>query len=222
MTTRDHRLERGAVNGWILSTIILIVLTVGAGAAATWGIINYNEQKTDVDTKTQAAVSKAVKQQIDTDEANFLKRDKEPNREFVGPEDYGRLTFDYPKTWIVYVDKDVVNTGDTFAAYLNPVSVPSVSKAATQQYALRVTIASQDYDKVLATYDASVKKGDLHSSSVSANGASGTRLDGNFSKDIRGAAVIYKIRDKTITIRTDADTFLPDFNALIATIKFNQ
>lgn len=210
------------MNSWMLATIILIVLTLGAVAAAVWGLLNYHEQKTNVDTRVSLAVSNAVKVQSDTDNAKFLQRDKEPNREFVGPEDYGRVTFNYPKTWSVYVDRDVVNAGDTFSAYLNPVSVPSVAKAATQQYALRVTIESRDYDTVLATYNALVKTGALKSSSVSADGVNGTRLDGNFNSNIRGSAVLYKIRDKTLTIRTDANTFTSDFNTLIATIKFNQ
>jgi len=105
---------------------------------------------------------------------------------------------------------------------MNPISVPSVSNANTQQYALRVTIESKDYDKVIASYESLVKKGDLKSSAVSVNGNNGTRLNGSFSKDIRGSAVIYKIRDKTVTLRTDADTFKPDFDALITTIKFNE
>ena len=52
-------------------------------------------------------------------------------------------------------------------------------------------------------------------------GNTGTRLDGNFSKNIRGAAVIYKVRDKTATVRTDAnETFKADFNKIIQTINF--
>jgi hypothetical protein len=62
----------------------------------------------------------------------------------------------------------------------------------------------------------------LNSSSVAANGVNGTRFDGAFSKDIRGSAVIFKIRDKTLTLRTDAETFKNDFNSLVPTIKFNQ
>jgi len=57
---------------------------------------------------------------------------------------------------------------------------------------------------------------------VKADGNNGTRLDGAFTKDIRGYAVIFKIRDKTLTIRTDANTFKSDFNKLINTIKFNE
>jgi hypothetical protein len=183
-------------------------------------MINYNEAKTNIDGKIDEAVTTAQKTQADEDEAKFTAREKEPTRQFVGPDDYGRLTFNYPKTWSVYINKDASTQGGTYEAYLNPVSVPAVSTS--QQYALRVTIEEKDYDKVVSSYGSLVKRGDLKSSSVSANGVNGTRITGSFSKDIRGAAVIFKIRDKTLTLRTDANTFLTDFNALVKTIKFNQ
>jgi hypothetical protein len=94
--------------------------------------------------------------------------------------------------------------------------------SASQQYSLRVTIEEKNYDTVISGYSSLVKKGDLRSSAVSVDGNNGTRFDGSFSKDIRGSAVVYKIRDKTVTLRTDADTFKPDFDALIMTVKFNQ
>ena len=210
--------ESGFVNGWMIATISMIVLVSIISGLAVWSYVNYNDQKTNVDTKIDAAVATAKKVQADSDEVKFTERDKEPNRQFVGPDDYGRVTFNYPKTWSAYINKDVSSGGGTFEAYLNPIMVPAVST--TQQFALRVVIEQKDYDKVITSYDALVKKGDLTSSSISENGFSGTRLDGSFSKDIRGSAVIFKIRDKTLTIRTDATTFSSDFNALITTIKF--
>lgn len=211
--------EKGSAKVWMITTISLIVLFAVASGLAVWLFISYTEQKTDVDSKVDTAVSKAKKVQADADEAKFTQREKEPMRGFVGPDDYGRVTFDYPKTWSVFVNKDISN-GGTYEAYLNPITVPPVS--ATQQFAIRVLIEEKDYDKIITTYDSLVKKGDLISSSVTADGSSGTRLDGSFTKDIRGSAVIFKIRDKTLTIRTDANTFTADFNALIATIEFNQ
>lgn len=219
ITSFKHAKESGHVNGWLITTIGLIVLSLGAIAAAVWAYMSYTEQKTNVDGKIDVAVITAKKEQADSDEAKFAEREKEPNRQFVGPDDYGRLTFNYPKTWSVYVNKDA-SIGGSYEAYLNPKSVPAVS--ASQQYSLRVTIEEKNYDTVIAGYSALVKKGDLRSSAVSVDGNNGTRLDGSFSKDIRGSAVVYKIRDKTVTLRTDADTFKPDFDALITTVKFNQ
>jgi len=214
----DNR-ENGSVNIWMIMSIVLIVLSLALGGLAIWSFVNYTNQKTNVDTKISAAVAVAVKNQADADEVKFTQRDKQPNRQFVGPDDYGRVTFDYPKTWSVYVNKDVTN-GGTYEAYFNPVSVPPVSS--TQQFAARLVIQQQDYNTAVSSFDALVKTGALKSSSVSANGVNGVRLDGNFTKDIRGSEVIFKIRDKVLTIRTDANTFLTDFDALISTIKFNQ
>ena len=202
----------------MIAIIGLVVLVLVAGGFAIWAYFAYSEQKTDVDGKVSLAVAEAKKEQSDDDEEKFAEREKEPNRQFVGPDDYGRLTFDYPKTWSVYIARDV-SRGGTYEAYLNPVTVPPVSP--TQQFALRVTVEEKDYDQVVKSYEALVKKGDLRTTATSANGNNGTRLDGNFTKDIRGSAVIYKIRDKTVTLRTDADTFKPDFENVIKTINFN-
>ena len=214
-----HKNENGAITGSLIANILLSVLFVAAGSAAIWAFMNYTEQKTNVDGKIDVAVAEARKEQSDIESAKFAEREKEPNRQFVGPDDYGRVIFDYPKTWSVYVAKDVTEGGD-YLAYLNPVTVPPVSDK--QQFSLRVIVEQNDYDKVTTEYDARVKKGDLRSSGVTANGNTGIRFDGNFSKDIRGAAVIFKVRDKSVTLRTDADTFKPDFEIIIKTINFNQ
>lgn len=213
-----HKQEQGGVSPSLIVIIILGILFLAAGSAAIWSYVNYNEQKTNVDGKIKLAVAEAEKKQSDIEAAKFAERDKEPNRQFVGPDDYGRLTFSYPKTWSVYIAEDISEGGD-YLAFLNPVSVPPVN--AKQQYALRVTIEQEDYDQVVKSYDSLIKKGDLRSNGVVANGNNGIRFDGNFSKDIRGSAVVFKVRDKTVTLRTDADTFKPDFENLIKTINFN-
>jgi hypothetical protein len=218
-STLNHKNESGAVSGSLITIILLGILFLAAGSAAIWAYANYTEQKTNVDGKVELAVAEARKDQAEIEAEKFAEREKEPNRQFVGPDDYGRLTFDYPKTWSVYVAKDVAE-GGAYLAYLNPVTVPPVSDK--QQFALRVSIEQTDYDEVVKTYDARIKKGDLRSTGFSANGHNGIRFDGNFSKDIRGAVVLLKLRDKTVTIRTDADTFKPDFENIITTINFNQ
>ncbi len=219
MIHKNHQAQKGIINVWVATTIGLIVLSVAVAIFAVWALINYTDQKTNVDSKINDAVVTAKKDQVDVDEAKFTEREKEPMRQFTGPSDYGGVTFNYPKTWSAFVNKDAAS-GGTYEAYLNPVVVPPISS--TQQFAIRVLIEEKDYDKAVTGYDAQVKKGDLKSSAFSVDGSNGTRLDGSFSKDIRGAAVLFKIRDKTLTIRTDANTFMADFNALIATIKFNQ
>ncbi len=204
---------------WIIIGVVGIITTLVSVGFLVWALINYVDQRDNVDTKVTTAVAEARKDQADQDEAKFQEREKDPKRQFVGPEDYGRLTFGYPKTWSLYVAKDATS-GSTYEAYLNPVAVPPVSNST--QFALRILIESRDYDQVINTYQTAVRRGDLTSSTVRADEQTGTRLDGRFSADIRGSAVIFKIRDKTVTLRTDADTFRGDFDALVSSITFNK
>lgn len=204
---------------WVILSIVFIVLTLAALGAFVWAYLNYVDNRDNVDTKVASAVATAEKTQADKLEAEFLERDKAPNRDFTSPEDYGTVSFDYPKTWSVFVDKDGSSTS-AYQAYFNPIAVPSISS--TERYSLRLSIESRDYDAAVKSYDALVKRGDLKVSIIKIDGQDATRLDGNFTKDIRGSAIVFKIRDKTATLRTDADTFKADFDALIASITFNK
>jgi hypothetical protein len=222
MTTRNRYLRtRGAINGQLIAIIGLLLLVVALSGLSAWLYTMYDEQKTKVDNKVDLAIAAAKKEQAEVDEVKIKKVEEEPSREFAGPDDYGRVTFKYPKNWSVYVDSDASTGGGEYEAYLNPIVVPSI-KGTTPQFALRVTIENVAYDEVLDSYKATVKKGDLSSSPVSVNGHDGTRLDGSFTKDLRGAAVLFKVRDKTVTIQTDADTFKPYFEDIIKTIDFNS
>ncbi len=221
MTSMKTRLsvEKGALTGTTIVITVLAVLLVAIGGVAIWAYVNYYEAKTDVDGKIAIARAEAAKEQAEVDEAKFLEREKEPNRQFVGPDDYGRVTFDYPKTWSVYVSKDA-SKGGSYEAYLNPVLVPPVK--ASERYALRVTIEDRSYESAVDKYKSLVSNGELKSSAVTVGGVNGTRLDGNLTKDIRGAVVLFKIRDKVLTVRTDAETFKADFDKLVKTIEFQQ
>lgn len=219
MTLMNRVSERGSAKTWLIISIVAITTTVALAGALVWALINYFDQKNNVDTKVSSAVAEARKDQADADEAKFLEREKDPNRQFVGPEDYGRVSFDYPKTWSVYVAEDA-SGGGAFEAYLNPVSVPPIAN--DTQLALRVNIETGDYDREISSFSRAVNSGELTSSSITLDGVTGTRLDGSFSDDIRGSAVIFRIRDKVVTIRTDAQTFRADFDKLIQTITFNK
>lgn len=205
---------------WMVIAIILMVIAAGLLGGFVWSMLQYMDQRDNVDSKVTAAVATAVKDQSDKDAADFLEKEKQPNRLFVGPDDYGRLAFNYPKTWSTYIDKDALK-GGSYNAYLNPVVVPPV-ELKEQQFALRVIIEEKDYDKVLESYAPKVKKGELKSSSIKADDQNGTLLQGEFTKDVRGTAVIFKIRDKTVTLKTDADVFRADFDAIVKTITFNK
>lgn len=211
--------QRGMSTGVVITIVSLSLVSAVAIGLAVWAFINYTNQKNNVDAIVTREVAEAEKIQADELEEKFFQREKEPNRSFAGPSDFGTLGFKYPKTWSIYV-AEAGEDGDDYEAYFNPVTVPPIAN--DERYALRVTITDTPYEDVIEDYQSLVEDGDLRTSATKANGQSGTRLDGKFSDDIRGAAVIYKIRDKTAVIQTDADTFKADFDALIKTITFNS
>ena len=210
--------ETGSANPLLISNIILAVLAVGFGSVMVWALINYNDQKVNVDSKIAHAVTDAKKVQIGEDEKSFIEREKAPLVQYVGPEDLGRVTFNYPKTWSAYIGKDP-STGE-LEAYLHPGVVPFVKTG--QQFALEIKVVRQSYEQTLKTYESAVKKGELKSAPVVVNGFTGVRLDGKFSKEIEGSAVLFKVRDKTLIVATDAATFRPDFdNIILKSLDFN-
>lgn len=205
---------------WIILTFVFLGLTIGSAVFGVWAYMNYLDQRDNVESKVTSAVASAVKEEQDAAAAHLLEVENTPNRQFTGPSDYGNVTFDYSKLWSVFVEKDAAK-GGTYAAYLNPVAVPPIASA--ERYALRVTIEEKDYDQVINSYQSLVTKGDLKASTYKIDDTtSGTRLDGAFTKDIRGSAVIFKIRDKTVTLRSDAETFKEYFDALIKTVKYDK
>lgn len=212
-----HR-QRGAVSGLLVTVITLGVLLLGVGSFAIWAFVSYNEAESDVQGRVDVAVAKAREAKAEEMEEKFAEKEQQPNLTFSAPSEYCGLRFNYPKTWSVHESEEIAN-GGTYKAYLNPKVIPPISP--TRQFALRVTIEQKDYDAVLAQYQNLVQKGDLKRSDQSSQGNSGSRLTGNFSRNIRGDAVLFRCRDKTITIRTDADTFKNNFEAIIRTIDFN-
>lgn len=205
------------MNPLVISNVLLAVFAIALGSVMVWALVNYNDQKDNVDAKIAVAVASAKKEQSALNEKDFLEREKAPYDQFVGTDDLGRVTFNYPKTWSVYQAKQ---DGSGMEIYLHPGVVPMVTQG--QQFATEVKIVDRPSDQVLKSYESAVKSGNLKSSQVVVNGFSGTRLDGKFSEEITGSVVIFKVRDKTLTVATDAATFKTDFdNVILKSLDFN-
>lgn len=210
--------EAGAVNPLVVSNVILAILAIALGSVMVWALINYNDQKTNVDSKVEKAVTQAKKDQTTADEKDFLEREKSPYDRYVGPDDLGRVSFNYPKTWSGHVNKDPAN--GELEAYFHPGVVPFVTTG--QQFALEVKVTRRIYEQFLKQYESNVKRGELKSTPVVINGFSGIRLDGKFTQQIEGSMVVFKLRDKTLSVATDAATFRGDFdNIILKSLDFN-
>lgn len=223
----DNNFKRGAVDGSTIVIILLSIALVGMGAFGIWSYMQYSQVSNSTDQIVELKVAEAKKEEQEAQEQKYAEREKEPYTTFYAPEDFGRVEFSYPKTWSSYVDTDGSN-GD-YTAYLHPSTVPPVprDKKTQQRFALRVTIYKNSMENVLKEYEKTIEAGELSSSPVTANGKSATKLEGLFphsNKDdrIRGTAYFFKVNDKTLMLRTDADTFNSDFNKVVNSIKFSS
>lgn len=182
--------------------------------------VKYNEAKTDVDEKIEIAVAKAKDEQAEALEAEFSEREKDPFKDFAGPEDYGALSFKYPRTWSVYIAADASKGGD-FEAYLNPGEVYTVSN--TTINALRVKIVNKNTETVKASYQRSIESGKLRPEEITINGINATHYSGTIpGTEFVGHIVLLRIRDKTAILQTDSELFINDYNKILETISFNE
>ena len=214
----------------LIKTIVIIVVSLIAVTFIglfIWMFVQYNDVKDDVDYQIGVAVAKAKDEQHVADETEYFNREKNPYKIFSGPADYGQLTFEYPKTWSVYVAAAATKGGD-FNAYFNPVQVDAVGKDTIN--ALRVTILNKSFDDVTAEYQRVMDRKDsgLTMESVTVgkvedgNGITANRYTGKIpDTELSGIIVIFKIRDKTVILQTDSMLFQGDFDKLLTTIEFN-
>lgn len=209
----------------LIKTIVIVVLSLVAATFIglfIWMFIQYDDARTDVDGQIAIAVAEAKDEQATKDEAIRLENEKYPYKTFAGPADYGELTFEYPKTWSVYVAKDASSGGD-FEAYFNPGQVDPISSSTVN--ALRVSIIDKSYDDVVKSYENYLNSKDkpLSVESVTVNETTANKYTGIIpNTEFNGIILIIKIRDKTALLRTDSVLFKEDFDKLIDTIKFNS
>jgi len=214
----------------LIKTIVIIILSLVTATFIglfVWISLQYKEVRESVDYEIEVEVAKAKGEQAEQDSISCEKSKKDPLQTFSGPADYGQLTFEYPKTWSVYVASDAANGGD-FSAYFNPGQVNVVAKDTIN--ALRVSILNDSYEDVTAKYRKELEKKDSNLSVQSVtigNTEKGTEVTANRytgtipGTDLSGFIVIFKIRDKTVIMQTDSVLFEEDFDALLRTITFN-
>ena len=215
--------QKKDVAGLIKTIVIIIVSLIAVTFIGLfiWMLMQYNDVQTDVEGQISVAVAEAKDEQSAKMEAEFLEREKYPYKTFSGPADYGELTFEYPKTWSVYVAEDAANGGD-FSAYFNPIQVDAISDETIN--ALRVHVLNESFESVTEEYQDYLddKDSNLSVESVKINGTTANLYSGTIpDTELSGYIVIFKIRDKTAILQTDSVFFKEDFDKLIETITFN-
>jgi len=204
--------ESGQLNILLIPFILVIILFLGSAGFGVWAYMGRQDYKDHSDQKSEAAVKVAVDKTKSEKDNEFLEREKEPLKNYVGPESLGTIRFKYPKTWSSYVTQ-------TGVSGLSVLSNPDYVTGDVQtNQMLKVEVVSQTYSQVISTFDGQVKNAKLTASAYKLPKVPsdiGVRFDGTLSPTSQGAMVVLPLRDKTIKISTETQSGLNDFNNII-------
>ena len=94
---------------------------------------------------------------------------------------------------------------------MNPVSNSTIN-------ALRLRIRDVSFDSVARSYESSIKNGKLTLKTQTVGGVLANIYTGEVAKDMSGAVMILKLRDKTVLLQTDSMNFIDDFYRIIESV----
>ena len=196
---------------------LLAVLFIGL---FIWMWVKWNDASTNVKGKVDVAVAEAKNELQAKLESEFDEKEKYPYKVFTGPTDLGELSFEYPKTWSLYVQSSA-NRGGDYAAYLNPGQVNVVQDDTVM--ALRVSIKGTLFDQAISDFAEKVRSGDMTLSTTVVNGNNVNVYTGKMDNEYQGIICVFKLRDKTVMLQTDSTSvFSDDFYRILKTVKFNS
>lgn len=213
--------QAGAVSGVAVSLVLAVLLLCGALAFGGWAFNSRQDYKNNVDTKVAAAVGTAKQQQLTADNTRYAEEAKQPLKTYDGPEAFGSLVVNFPKTWSGYVD-DSGNGQALVDGYFNPGVVPAISNQKST-FALRVQVLSQPYAQVLQSFTGA-QQSSQHPVSFSAYALPkqpktvGIKAVGQISQQsngVNGTMIVLPLRSNTLEISTQGNQYLNDFNTYI-------
>jgi hypothetical protein len=213
-----NKSQAGEINVLLIPLILLTLFLIGAGAFGYWAYSERQDYKYNSDLKVRSAVTSAVKEEDIIKDKAFVEAEKQPLTSYDGPEAYGSIHVEYPKTWSVYINSSAT-ASQPLDAFFNPRYVPSVSDQ-NSVYSLRVQVLQQAYAKLVEAYNSSVKQGQVTVTPFSlpkVPNVVGVRVDGLIrpGKKNTGSMVILPLRDKSIEIWTENAQAIADYNTII-------
>jgi len=199
-----------------LGLFVLVVLLCGALGFGAWAFSGRQDYKNNVDAKVAAAVTVAKQQQTVVDNALFAQAEKQPLRTYNGPEAYGSLVVNFPKTWSGYVD-DTGQGNALVDGYFSPGVVPSIASQSSV-FALRVQVINQAYSSTLQNVTQQQQSGGVTVQTYALPKVPkviGVEVTGTLPDNSTGTMVILPLRSETLEIWTDGTQYLSDFNSFI-------
>lgn len=208
--------QDGAVNGLLVSLIFAVLLLIGAAGFGVWAFGSRQDYKDHTDAKVSAAVGVAKQQESAVKDLEFAEASKNPLKTYSGPEAYGSIVLNYPRTWSGYVD-DTGKGSALVDGYFSPGVVPSISDQSSV-FALRVQVINQPYDQVLQNFSSQQQAGKLTATAYALPKVAktvGVELNGQISDQVTATMVVLPLRSETLEIWTEGTQYVADFNKYI-------
>jgi hypothetical protein len=207
--------QAGFISSLLIALIATVVLFLVAAGFGAWAFGSRSDYKLNSDKKVAAAVKTAKESTRQEDDAIHAEQDKNPLKTHVGPDAFGSVAVQYPKTWSAYVieNGNAVPMND----YFHPDVVSDTSKA-TNAYALRVQIVQSSYGNVMSQYNGLVvaKKVTVTPYKLpKVPSVVGSRVDGQITSQKQGSMIVLPVRNMTLQISTESSDFENDFNNII-------
>lgn len=204
--------EQGTLNVLLIPLVMALIFFFGALGFGVWAFAERNNYKHNTDRIVDKEVAVAVERTKTEKDNEFLEREKNPLREYKGPTTLGSFSMKYPKTWSAYSSDE---NGGGASIIFHPLVIPANDQAA---YALRVEVIDGNYDQEAGRYDSDAKNGKVRVYPYrlpKLPEVLGVRIDGELNDGKRGSVVLLPLRDKTLMISTESETYLKDFESII-------
>lgn len=211
--------QDGAVNGAVISLILAILLLIGAMVFGGWAYSSRQDYKNHTDQKIADAVTVAKQVESTAKDKQFTEDEKNPLKTYTGPQAYGSLVIQFPKTWSGAVDDTGSASGALVDGYFNPGVVPSLTNQSSI-FAMRVQVLGQTYAATVQSLDGLQQSQDNPTTFApyalpKLPKVVGLHLTGGLPNQKTGTMVVLPLRSQTLEIWTEGGQFTADFNNYI-------
>lgn len=210
------RNQDGAANGLVVSLVFAVVMLVAATAFGGWAFMSRQDYKSNTDAKIKDAVIIAKQEESTAKDKQFVEKEKNPLRTYKGPDSYGGVTIQYPKTWSAYV-QDTGSGSNPVNGYFNPSYVPSTDGQGST-LALRLQVTNQAYAQTLNRFTSLQKSGKVRVTPYvlpKVPSAVGVQVTGEIESNKQGTMVILPLRAGTVIIWSEGSQYQSDFQNII-------
>ena len=201
---------------------VLAILTIIFAGLFVWKLLDWSSLNSTIEQKVSDEVERRSLIIQEEEAKKYEELEKTPNYKFELPSEYGELSFDYPKTWSVYVAQDT-NSSGSYEAHMRPYSISSMADTV---FALKIIIYGQtDPSSIISSYNSGVLSGSYVHSTVPINNNASTAdvYEGQISNGQRIKIAIFRIRNQTVTLQTDStENFGSDFTNILNSITFKE